>query len=69
MEISMEELLKRINELAAKQKKTGLDEFEKTEQTELRAEYIKRYRASLRGVLDNTYIQYPDGRKVKVKKK
>lgn len=64
-----EQLLKRINELAKKQKEIGLDEKEKVEQTELRAEYIKQFRASMTGILENTYIQYPDGRKVKISKK
>lgn len=67
--MEMELLLKRINELAKKEKESGLSVAEKAEQTELRAEYIKKYRESLQGILDNTYIQYPDGRKVKIQKK
>ncbi|MBE6717866.1 MAG: DUF896 domain-containing protein [Ruminococcaceae bacterium] len=65
----MDELLGRINELAKKAKEQGLTVEEQAERDELRAKYIKQFRASMRGILDNTYIQYPDGRKEKVKKK
>ena len=60
----------RINELARKQKtEEGLTPEEKAEQAALREEYIKEFRASMRGILDNTYIQTPDGQKKKVGKK
>lgn len=65
----MDELLGRINELAKKAKEQGLTVEEQAERDTLRAEYIKQFRASMRGILDNTYVQYPDGRKEKVKKK
>ncbi len=65
----MDELLGRINELAKKAKEQGLTVEEQAERDQLRAEYIKQFRASMRGILDNTYIQYPDGRKEKIKKK
>lgn len=65
----MDELLGRINELAKKAKEKGLTVEEQAERDWLRAEYIKQFRASMRGILDNTYVQYPDGRKEKVKKK
>lgn len=65
----MDELLGRINELAKKAKESGLTVEEQAERDSLRAEYIKQFRASMRGILDNTYVQYPDGRKEKVKKK
>lgn len=58
----------RINELARKAKAEGLSPEEKEEQRVLREEYIKAYRASLRGILDNTVVQYPDGSKMPVKK-
>ena len=58
----------RINLLAKKAKAEGLSAEEKEEQRLLREEYILAYRASLRGILDNTVIQYPDGRKEPVKK-
>ena len=61
--------LDRINELARKQKTEGLTPEEKAEQKTLREAYILEFRAGLRGILDNTYIQYPDGTKVKVEQK
>jgi len=61
--------LQRINELARKSKVEPLSEEEKKEQQRLRAEYIEEYRASLRGILENTVIQRPDGTKEKLKKK
>ena len=61
--------LDRINELAKKSKTEELTPEEKAEQKKLREEYILEFRAGLRGILDNTYIQYPDGTKVKVEKK
>ncbi len=59
----------RINALAKKAKAEGLTDEEKTEQKKLREEYILDFRAGMRGILDNTYIEYPDGRRVKVEKK
>ncbi|MBE6581676.1 MAG: DUF896 domain-containing protein [Ruminococcaceae bacterium] len=59
----------RINELARKSKTEELTPEEKSEQKKLREEYILEFRAGMRGILDNTYIQYPDGTKVKVEKK
>ena len=46
-----------------------LTEEEKAEQAALRAEYIKEYRATLRGILENTVIQRPDGSREKLKKR
>ena len=59
----------RINYLARKSKSEGLTEEEKAEQQVLRQEYIEDYRRSLRGILDNTVIQRPDGTKEKIKPK
>ena len=53
----------RINELAKKKRTVGLTDEELAEQKALHKEYIASYRASLRGILDNTVIQYPDGSK------
>lgn len=61
--------MERINELARKQKVAPLSPEEKEEQRRLREEYILEFRASMRGILDNTYIEYPDGTRVKVEKK
>ena len=62
----VKEKINRINELARKQREVGLTPEEKEEQAKLREEYINEFRASMRGILDNTYIQYPDGAKKKV---
>ena len=59
----------RINFLARKSKAEGLTPAEKAEQDALRKEYIASFRASMTGILDNTYIQRPDGTKEKVGKK
>ncbi len=53
--------LQRINELARKSKKAPLSEAELAEQKKLREEYIASYRASLRGLLDTTVVERPDG--------
>ena len=57
----------RINELARKAKSEGLTEQEKEEQAILRKEYIAAFRASMRGILDNTVIERPDGSRESVK--
>ena len=64
-----EEKIKRINELARKQKSVGLTEEEKQEQYVLRREYINSFKASLVSQLENTYIVEPDGTKRKVQVK
>ena len=61
--------LEKINALAKKQREQGLTKEEQAEQKRLREAYIKAFRASMRGILDNTYIQYPDGTKKKVENK
>lgn len=63
-----EEKIKRINELARKQKSVGLSEEEKKEQYTLRREYIESYKRSLIAQLENTYIVEPDGTKRKVRR-
>ncbi len=55
------EKIERINALAAKSKAEGLTPEELEEQAALRVEYIAAFRASLRGTLDNTYVERPDG--------
>jgi len=64
-----EDKIKRINELARKQKAEGLTEEEKQEQYNLRREYIESYKRSLVSQLENTYIVEPDGTKRKVSRK
>ena len=65
----IEEKLKRINELAAKNKAEGLTEEELVERDKLRRIYIDSVKASLTGQLDNTYLLRPDGSKEKLGKK
>lgn len=61
--------LDRINYLARKSKENGLTDEEKQEQQSLRQEYILEFRQSFTGILDNTYIERPDGSREKVKRK
>lgn len=56
-----ENRIERINELYHKSQKEGLTEEEKTEQAELRKEYIAAVRGNLRGQLNNMSIVNPDG--------
>ena len=58
--------IKRINELARKQKAEGLTDEEKAEQAQLRKEYIESYRRSLVAQLENTYIVDEKGNKQKL---
>ena len=58
----------RINELAKKKRSVGLTDEELAEQKVLHKEYIASYRASLRGILDNTVIERPDGSREQLKK-
>ena len=68
--MDMKEVIKRINELAAKAKTPeGLNAEELAERDKLRRIYIDSVKASLTGQLDNTYIVYPDGSKKKVERK
>lgn len=62
------EKMDRINFLARKKKAEGLTEEEIAEQAALRQEYILEFRASFTGILENTYLQRPDGTKEKIKK-
>ena len=51
-----DERIKRINELAAKAKKCGLDEAELLEQRKLREEYLALFRQSFKQKLDSIKI-------------
>ncbi len=66
---TMEEKIKRINELYHKSQAEGLTEEEKKEQQLLRGEYIASVRANLRGQLNNINIQNEDGSIVNLGKK
>ena len=61
--------LDRINELAALTKLRALSEEELQERDALRKEYIEEWRRSTIAVLENTYVQTPDGKKHKLKKR
>lgn len=65
----MEELIKRINELAKKQKGEGLNDAEKEEQAQLRKRYIAAFRQGVENTLSNVYIVDEKGNKKKVEKK
>ena len=59
----------RINALAALAKERTLTEAEAAEQKALREEYLAEFRAYMRGTLDNTVIERPDGTREKIKPK
>ena len=59
----------RINQLAHLAKARELTEEELKERAALRAEYIADFRRATINVLENTYIQTPDGKKHKLPKK
>ena len=64
--MDINEVIARINELAAKNKAEGLTEEELVERDKLRRMYIDNVKGNLMGQLDNTYIVRPDGTKEKV---
>ena len=59
----------RINELARLARERELSEEEKQERDALRKEYIAVWRESTIAVLENTWIQTPDGKKHKLQRK
>lgn len=59
--MTMEERIKRINELYHKSKAEGLNEAEKLEQQQLRQEYVAAIKGSLKAQLNNIDIQEADG--------
>ena len=61
--------LDRINELARIAKQRELSPEETEERAALRKEYIEDFRRATIDVLENTYIQTPDGVKHKLQKK
>ena len=67
--MNMNEVIARINELAAKAKQGALTEEELAERDRLRRMYIDSVKSNLVGQLENTYIVYPDGSKKKVERK
>ncbi len=65
----MEEVIRRINELAALAKKRELTPEEQDERQQLRRKYIDSFKASLTAQLDNVYFVEQDGSQTKLKKK
>lgn len=61
--------LDRINELARLAKQRELTQQELEERDNLRKEYIAEWRKSTIDLLENTYIQTPDGKKHKLQKR
>lgn len=58
----MDELIKRINELAKKKREEGLTEAEQNEKKELYKKYLASFRQNVERQLDNTDVEFPDGR-------
>ena len=67
--MNINEVIARINELAAKAKTGTLTPEELQERDKLRRIYIDNVKASLVGHLENTYIVEADGTKTKVERK
>ena len=67
--MNMNEVIARINELAAKNKAEGLTAEEQEERAKLRRIYIDSVTGNLKEHLENTSIVYPDGSKKKVTRK
>ena len=67
--MNMNEVIARINELAAKNKAEGLTPEELEERAKLRRIYIDNVTGNLKGQLENTSNVYPDGTKKKVTRK
>jgi len=59
--MTLDEKIKRINELYHKQKSIGLSEEEKTEQAQLRRDYIDAVKGNLKAQLNNIDIKEADG--------
>ncbi|KRE50612.1 DUF896 domain-containing protein [Paenibacillus sp. Soil724D2] len=54
-------ILNKINALSRKEKEIGLTEIEKTEQANLRKEYLQIFRGSIDSLLLNSTIIDPNG--------
>lgn len=66
----MDELIKRINELAHKNKTEGLTPDEIDERAKLRQEYLAEFRKGMRqNILDNLYVTDENGNEVKYEPK
>ena len=63
-ENEQDKLLKRINELAHKNKSEGLTEEEKIERKKLRDEYLKNFRKAFKSKIEMTQIFDKNGKEV-----
>ena len=66
--MTMDETIKRINELYHKSQAEGLSDEEKAEQAELRRKYVESIRGNLRSQLESISVERPDGTIEKIKK-
>ena len=66
--MTMDEKIKRINELYHKSQGVGLTPEEKEEQAKLRQDYIDSVKGNLQNQLDSIRIRQPDGTLEKLKK-
>ena len=57
----MDDMIKRINELAKIKKERPLSDDEQAEQKELYKKYLANFRKNFEKQLDNTDVEYPDG--------
>jgi len=64
----VQEKIDRINALARKKKTEGLTLDEQKEQQDLYTEYLTEFRNSMRGILNNTVIERPDGSREPLRK-
>lgn len=55
------EQIERINELARKKKTVGLTEAEALEQAQLRAQYLREFRANMEATLEAVRVEQADG--------
>lgn len=67
--MTMDEKIKRINELYHKSKAEGLNEEELAEQKQLRKDYIASVRGNLTSQLEEITVVNPDGTVVDMKKR
>lgn len=56
-----QDLLSKINELAAKKREQGLSEEEQQIQKELYKEYLAQFRSNFKKQLNNVDVKLPDG--------
>ena len=63
------EKIERINELARKQRESGLTSEEKAEQAQLRQAYLREFRQGMEAMLDGVRLKRPDGTLEPLKKR